>query len=284
MKKLAIINTSTGCTDYLDHGYDIKTARLRVIMGEDSYLDFAELTAEEFFSKIAANPDILPSSSTPNYVDYEDLLKECEKEGYEEALIITISSKLSASYAVAVNVADEYEGNLKVSVYDSLSAGLGEGYLSVEAAKMAKEGKSVAEIVKHLDELHDNYGMYLVVDSLRLLIKNGRLSGASGFIGSALKIKPILEVVKEGTIETLVKIRSSKKALRGLVDHFVTQVQNVEDFVAFIHTSDNPEAEQFLRDELAEKFPGKTVLETPVTPVLGCHTDCGVVALGYFKK
>ncbi|XMB66725.1 DegV family protein [Mycoplasmatota bacterium zrk1] len=284
MKKIGIINTSTGCTDYLNHGYNIKTARMRVVMGDKSYLDYTELTADKFFDMLEENPEILPSSSTPNYVEFQDLIKEFEDEGCEEVIIITISSNLSASYSIAVNAAEEYEGNVKITVYDSKKVALPEGYVAIEAAKLAEEGKKVQEIIEKLDRIHDNQKIFFVVDSLRLLIKNGRLSNASGFIGTALKIKPILEIDEEGKIQTLMKVRSTKKALRKLVDHFHNEVKEIEDFTILIHTSNNPEAEKFIQDEVAKYYPNKEVLIAPVTPVIGCHADAKVVAVGYVKK
>jgi len=282
--KVGIINTSTSGTDYLDHKYNLKTARMRVVMGDKTYLDFVEMKADEFFNTIAEDRSILPSTSTPNYVEFQELISEFEQDGYDEVLIITVSSELSASYQIAVNAAEEYEGKIKVRAYDSKTVALPEGLLTIEACKLAEEGKSTKEIIERLDYLQDNYRVFFVVDSLRLLIKNGRLSNASGFIGTALKIKPILEISKEGKVETMLKVRTAKKALETMYETFIEEVKDLDDYKIMIHTSNNPEVEKEIVDFVKKNYPDKETFVTPITPVVGCHTDIKIVALGYMKK
>jgi len=280
--KLGIINTSTSCTDYLDHKYDIRTARMRVIMEGKEYIDFIELTAPDFFSKIRNNHDITPTTSTPNVVDFQNLMEELENEGCTDILVLTISSGMSNAYSIAYSAANDYEGKANVKVFDTHTAAIQEGMFSLEACKLRDEGKSIDEVLERLHFLRDNNKILFVVDSLRQLIKNGRLSGAAGFVGNILKIKPFLHVNNEGVIENLDKVRTSKKALKAMVDYFVETVKDKEDFTITLITSDYAEGEEYVKAEVMKHYPDHTYVTSSLTPVVGCHTAEGVVGLGYF--
>lgn len=282
--KIGIINTSTACTDYLDHGYDILTARMRVIMEGKDYVDFLEMTAPDFFSKIRNDHSITPSTSTPNMMDYDNLIKELEADGCTDVLILTISSGMSNAYSIAHSAAEEYEGNARVVVFDTHTAAIQEGMFTLEACSMREAGKTIDEILGRLAYIRDNNKILFVVDSLRQLVKNGRLSNAAGFIGNMLKIKPMLHVDSEGKIVTLEKVRTSKKALQAMVNHFAKTVEDVEDFKITLITSDYPDGEAFVKQEVMKMFPDKEYEIASLTPVIGCHTAEGVVGLGYIIK
>ncbi|MCK5388765.1 MAG: DegV family EDD domain-containing protein, partial [Candidatus Izimaplasma sp.] len=206
MSKIAVIATSTGSLDYLDlKNENLKILRLKILAGDNEYSDFVELTAEKFYGMLKTDKNLVPSSSLPSIGELLEMLEEVEKEGYEEVIITTISSQLSGSYQIGVMGQTQYEGNLKIYVVDSLNAGPAEGYLSIVALRLLEEGKTAEEVVAFLETLKMKKKHYLLVDNLRLFIANGRLSGASGFIGSMLKIKPILEVTLEGKIESFEK-------------------------------------------------------------------------------
>jgi len=281
---IGIINTSTATTDYLDHDYDIRTARMRVIMEGKEYMDFVELTAPEFFSKIRNDHSITPTTSTPNMYEFEELIKELENEGCTEILILTISSQLSNCFSIATQVKEQYEGKARIEVFDTFTAAIQEAMFSVEACEMRKDGKSLDEIIERLYYIRKNNRILFVVDSLRQLVRNGRLSNAAGFVGNLLKIKPFLHVDDEGKIVTVEKVRTSKKALQAMVDHFFSIVRDVEDFKITFITSDHPEGEEFVRKQILARYPDKEFYQASLTPVIGCHTAEGVVGVGYVIK
>lgn len=282
--KIGIINTSTSCTDYLDHNYDIRTARMRVIMDGKEYVDYLEMTAPVFFDTIRKDHSITPTTSTPNIIDYQDLMTELEAEGCTDILVLTISAGMSNAYSIAVSAADDYEGKARVEVFNTKTAAIQEGMFTLEAGALREQGKSIDEIITRLEYIRDNNKILFVVDSLRQLIKNGRLSGAAGFVGNILKIKPFLHVNSEGVIENLDKVRTSKKALKAMVDYFIKEVKDVDDFIITLITSDYPEGEEYVKSEVMKHYPNKEYRTASLTPVVGCHTAEGVVGLGYIIK
>lgn len=284
MSKKAVIATSTSCLDYLNlEENDLRILRMKILMGTETLEDYFGITAEDFYDRLKANRKLVPSSTMPSIGEFLELLDELEKEGYEEVLAITISSELSGTYGVLkAAVENNYEGNLKVEVFDSRNAAISEGYIDLEALRLFKEGKSLKETVAFLTKLRTNRKQYFMVDNLRLFVANGRLSGAQGFLGSMMKIKPILEVNDEGKIVPFEKIRTTRKALSKMVNYVIEDCKKLDDFVVTYDTSDNLEGLEFIQAEMEAAFPGYKYYEAPITPVIGCHTGEGTVGIAYF--
>ena len=283
MNKRAIIATSTGCLDYVDFKHkDLRMLRMKIILNNETYNDFIDLTAEEFYSKLKNDNKLVPTSSMPSPGELYELLDSLVSEGYKEAIIIPISSGLSGSFDMLTKACENYEEDIKLVVVDSKNAAISEGWLSLEALRLHDEGKTTEEIVSYLEFIRTNRKQYFMVDNLRLFVANGRLSGASGFVGSMLKIKPILEVNDEGKIVPFKKIRSQKKALTEMVELVIEDCKKLDKFMITYDTSDNLEGLQFIKDKMEEAFPGYAYYEAPITPVIGCHTGVGTVGIAYF--
>ena len=154
----------------------------------------------------------------------------------------------------------------------------------MEAARMAKEGAQVPEILDRLASIRDNQGLLISVDTLKFLVKNGRLSGASGLIGSMLKIKPLLHLSHDGRVEAIEKIRTRKKALNRLVEKFLEdhQEKNIEVFL--IHANALDTAKE-VREKLLEKREDLKAIDIhPLTPVVGAHAGPGALGIGWIIK
>lgn len=283
MSKRAVIATSTGCLDYIDVPFDnFRILRMKIIMNEETYNDFIDITAEDFYQKLLDDKNLVPTSSMPSPGELYELLEELEQDGYDEVFVITISSGLSGTYGVCKMAVENYEGNLTVHVIDSKNAAISEGWISLEALRLIDEGVSTDEIIAYIDQIKTTRKQYFMVDNLRLFVANGRLSGASGFIGSMFKIKPILEVNDDGKIVPFKKIRTQKKALQEMVDLVIEDLKSIDDFIVTYDTSDNQEGIDYVKTRMEEAFPGYKYYEAPITPVIGCHTGIGTVGIAYF--
>lgn len=283
MSKTAIVSTSTGCLDYVDNNYDnLRILRMKIIINDESFNDFTEITASSFYKRLKEDNTLVPSSSMPSIGEIMELLDELEKENYEEVIITTISSELSGTYNVCLTVKNQYQGKLKIHVIDSRNAAITEGFLSLEALRLVKEKIPTKEIVEYLERLRINRKQYFMVDNLRLFVANGRLSGASGFIGSMFKIKPILEVNSAGKIVSLEKIRTQKKSLARMADIILGDLEKVNDFIMTYISSNNLEGLNYIKSRIEEVYPNHKYIEAPITPVLGAHTGVGTVGVAYF--
>jgi len=283
LSKIAVIATSTSCLDYLDvQDKNLRILRMKIIMGDDVFEDYIEMTADHFYGKLLADNKLVPSSSMPSIGELNEMLISLEKKKYDEVIIMTISSQLSGTHDVCLMAKNQYEGNLKIHVFDTLNAAVSEGFLSLEALRLIKEKKETDEIIPYLEKLRIKRKQYFMVDNLRLFVANGRLSGASGFIGSMLKIKPILQVNDEGKIVPYEKIRSQRKALERMVEIITHDLRSVKDFIVCYDTSDNLNGIMFVKNEIEKAFPNYKFIEAPITPVIGCHTGVGTVGIAFF--
>lgn len=283
MKKIGIVVCGNSGIDYLKHDYDIRLIRSALHVNDETYTDFVDIKAGDFYTMIEENPEFHPTTSqTPTGVILETYEK-MKKDGYEEIIAITISSKLSGTYEGAIMAANMVEG-VNVTVFDSKSVTYPEAFMALEAAKMAKAGKGVPSIIDRLNEIRENQGLLVSVDTLKYLVKNGRLSGAQGFLGSLMKIKPMLSLSREGKIEPIEKIRTRQKALKRIVAKFCEDIYQPPMEVFLIHAN----AEDVLEDvkkDLLEKLPElKDIKSYPLTPVVGAHAGHGALAIGWIKK
>ena len=283
MNKIAVIATSTGCLDYLNiKNENLRIIRMKIIMNEDIYSDYIEMTAEKFYSMLDNDHSLVPTSSMPSIGEFLVMLESLENEGYEEVIVTTISSELSGTYKVFLMGKKQYSGKLKIHIIDSLNAAISEGFISLEALRLIDEGKATKEIIPYLEKLKTNRKQYFMVDNLRLFVANGRLSGASGFMGSMFKIKPILIVNDQGEIVSFEKVRTQKKSLTRMVDLVLEDLKNLKDFIITYDTSNNVEGLEFVKNKIKKVYPNYKYIEAPITPVIGCHTGVGTVGIAYF--
>ncbi|MDD3171783.1 MAG: DegV family protein [Bacilli bacterium] len=282
-QKIATIVCGNSGIDYLKHPYKIDVFRSVLFVDEEEFEDYIDITADAFYKRLLLNPNTNVKTSQTSTGDMLEVYKRLESEGFTDAIVVTISSYLSGTFQNAVLAAGMVD-SLKVHVFDSKAVVYPEAKMALTAAKMAEEGYSVEEILEKLAHIRDNLRIYFSVDTLKYLVKNGRLSVASGFLGGLLKLKPLLWINPDGKIESIEKIRTSKKALERVKEKFFEEVKDI-DFEPFvIYTTDISLAEDIAK-EIMEKYPHiKEVPMQPLTPVVGAHAGPGAYALGYIKK
>ena len=283
MNKTAVISTSTGSLDYVKTDYDnLRILRMKLELNGETFNDFIELTANDFYKRLIEDKSLVPTSSMPSIGELFVMLEELEKKGYDDVIISTISSELSGTYNVCLMAKNQYEGNMNIHVIDTRNAAITEGFISLKALSLIKEGKSAIEVVEYLEKLRINRKQYFMVDNLRLFVANGRLSGASGFVGSMFKIKPILEVNNAGKIVSLEKIRTQKKSLSRMADIILGDLEKVDKFIITYISSQNLEGLNYIKSRIEEVYPNHEFIEAPITPVIGCHTGVGTVGVAFF--
>jgi DegV family protein with EDD domain len=281
MKKVAILVCSNAGLDYLEYPKDIKILRSVIHFGTDeSYDDFTQMDAKTFYERITNKPDDIPKTSYVSIGYMIELFEQLEKEGYEEALVITISSKLSGLYEAVVRLSKE--SSLKVTAFDSLTLAYAEAYMALTAHKLAEQGLSVKEIIPHLEKIRDNDKVYFAVNTLLYLVKNGRLSKLQGTLGTMLQLKPLLVLGDEGKVETLEKIRTIHKAHQRVLEMYIedTKDLNVLTYISHAHAD---EYVDWFKTEINKVFPNREVVVAYLTPVVGAHTGPKGIGIGYIK-
>ncbi len=283
MSKIGLVVCGNSGIDYIDHPYDIRVIRSTLIFGEEEYTDFVDIQADAFYQMLRENPDLHPTTAQTATGEILDTYEKLKKDGYEEIIVVTISAKLSGTYEGARIAGNMLEG-VPVHVFDSKSVAYGEAYMILKAAEMAQAGHGVPEIIDTLSQIRENQGLYVSVDTLEFLVKNGRLSGVGGWVGTKLKIKPMLHLTREGRIEPLEKIRSRKKAINRIVDRFLEERREA-DLEPFIVHANAYDALEDVRSRLQEARPEiGEVKDYPLTPVVGAHAGPGALAIGWIVK
>lgn len=282
MNKIGIVVCGNSGVDYLKLDYPVKVLHSMLNLDGKEYEDFVDITAEEFYNKVVNEPDVsISTSQTPTGLiaeTYETL----KNDGFKDIIAITISSKLSGTFQGASLAADMVDG-IDVRVIDSKSVSHGEYYLVRKAIEMVKTGHSLDDIEKALLELRNNTKIYVLVDTLKYLVKNGRLSVASGFLGSLLKIKPLLHITEEGALVPLEKIRTTSKARERLLEILAEDIKSL-DVEVFIAYTNNLEDAKILKEKILALRPTIVVDLVPLTPVVGAHAGPGTLGVGYLKR
>ena len=282
MSKVGIMVCGNSGVDYLKLDYPVKIIHSTLNLGGKEYEDFVDITADAFYETVVNNPDIAISTSQTPTGKIAEVYESFKAEGYDSVVAITISSKLSGTYQGAVLAASMVE-DLEIEVVDSRSVSHGEYYLVKRAIEMAKAGRTVKEIKAELDVLRENIRIFVLVDTLKYLVKNGRLSATSGFLGTLLKIKPLLHVLPEGTLVPLEKIRTTSKARERLLELLIENIKDKKVDIFIAYTNNKPDAEVIKQLILAQRADVLVEL-VPLTPVVGAHAGPGTLGVGYIVR
>ena len=243
---LAIITDST-CDLPADELRDLHIRRvpLYVNFRGEVLKDWLEITPGDIVAGVSAGAAI-PSTSQPSPQDFINAFQAAVTQGATEILCITISSRLSGTYQSATVAAEELE--VPVHVFDTLAASLGIAMMLKRAAVMRDEGADAGTILGELERIRAAAMLRFTVGTLEYLKKNGRIGGAGALLGSLLNIKPILAVL-DGRVESVGRVRGSKKALETMVKDFREVAAQGTPVVYFLHIQDLPAAEA-LKQEL----------------------------------
>lgn len=280
MTKIRIVTDSTADIPQQEQeALGIEVVPLKVHFGTDTYVDGIDITASEFYEKLAAATE-LPTTSQPSPVDFMDVYKKWEDEPDTEIISIHISSAFSGTYQSAVLAKSLLEEQMKVHIVDSRSTCYGLGMLAVSAAKAAQEGKSAEAILAMLEKLRADTRIYFVVDTLEYLYKGGRIGKASAMFGSLLNIKPILTIDDSGEVAPVDKVRGAKKALHRMIELLKEEFGDRPICLCVGHSgAESKESAEELRDMVMSQVNVQSDSYIEIGPVIGVHTGPGTLAV-----
>jgi len=278
MSKVAIITDSTAyIPDEYINEYNITVVPQVLIWGDEEFKDGIDILPDEFYARLE-NAKVMPSTSQVTPQSFIDVYTRLSEQG-KDILSILISDKLSGTIASAIQ-AKEIVPNAKVEIVDSKTTSMALGYQVLSVARAAHEGASMSECVEIAKQARECTGVVFAVDTLEFLYRGGRIGGGSRFLGSALNIKPILEVT-DGRIEALERVRTRKKSLERLVELVGERIGGRSPVrVATLHANSPVDARECLN--VAEKrFNAVESIFSSVSPVIGTHAGPGTVGLAF---
>lgn len=279
MSKTAIVTDSTAyLPEEIISTYHINVVPLVVIWGEETFLDNVEMGPEEFYKRLSTAAQ-MPSTSQPTILAFYDVFKKLHAEGYD-ILTIVISSALSGTLDSAFQ-AKKMLPDVNIALVDSQSTSLPMAFMVLAAARAAKTGMPLEECVKVVETVRDHTQVFFALDTLEFLHRGGRIGGASRFLGTALKLKPIL-ILEDGKIEALEKVRTSKRAHERLIELVEAEVSNKSpiNFLGVVHAAAEETAQELLK-VVEQKFEPDELMFATLSPVLGTHTGPGTIGIAY---
>lgn len=255
----------------------ITVVPLNVVFGNEIYRDGVDLTTDEFYQKLERS-QTLPTTSTPPLQTFIELYDKLAEET-NEILVITISRKLSATGEGAIKAVESMEKKCRVEVMDSRWAMMAEGLLVIAAAKAARAGANLDELLKLTERNISRVEMRLAFDTLEYLKRGGRIGKARALLGSMLGINPILGI-KDGEVFPFGRERSRAKAINHLYE-FVMGYSQIDELA--IEDATTPDETDGLVEKLGAKFPKERIYRSKLSPVIGTNTGphvIGVAVLG----
>ena len=255
----------------------ITVVPLTVFFGEEAYLDGVELDNAGFYTKMASSKD-LPRTSQPAPAAFQEAFKRLIDEGADAILSVHLSSKLSGTYQSACTARDSLPEDIRkvpIEVIDSLTISVGMNYAIQQAARLAREGKSLEEIKAATEDTLGRSKILAVLDTLEYVRRGGRIGGASAMLGNMLSFKPIIALTG-GEVVPVERPRTRAKAYARVAQ--LLSEQGPLEYVAIIET--NSEVGQQLGEVIQSVYSGE-LSHYGLGAAIGTHTGPGTAAIAY---
>jgi DegV family protein with EDD domain len=255
----------------------ITVVPLFIHFGNEVYQDGIDLSADEFYRRLVAEPKLPKTSAPPSNVlmeTYERLAAESD-----EIISIHISTKLSATYNSALIGKRGVKVGCRVEVIDSFSASIGLGLLVITAAKAALTGADLDQITAMITQTISRTHYFGMVDTLEYLHKGGRIGKAQAFLGSLLNIKPLL-AVRDGEVYPLERVRSRSKAIARLCE-LVAEFHGIKE-MAIAHAT-TPDELEALAERLAPLFPQGEIYKSRCGSTIGTYLGPGCLTVALIE-
>lgn len=286
MNKVAVMTDSnSGITQNEAKETGITVLPMPFIIDGKTYYEDISLTQEEFYDKLEQNADV--STSQPSV---EDVLKYWDKalEDADELVYIPMSSGLSGSCSTAQMLSRDYDG--KVQVVDNQRISVTQRQSAMDAMELAGRGMNAAQIKEILEQEKLQSSIYIMLDTLTYLKKGGRITPAAAALGTALRLKPVLQIQGE-KLDAFTIARTKKQGVAKMINAMETDIKerfgglgNIDNIhIEVAHTANEEAAREFV-EELREHFGVKEeIICDPLSLSVSCHIGPGALAIACSK-
>lgn len=263
-----------------EHG--IPVIPLKIHWGDETYIDGVTLGPEQFYRWLQERDDF-PSTSQPSAGEFVEFFKSVtEARDAETILGVFISSELSGTM-LSANQAKTMLPEMDIALIDSRSVSLGLGFQVLAAHQSVQEGAALDEVMEQVRRVRENTTLMFTVDTLDYLHRGGRIGGAARLLGSALNLKPLLNI-EDGRVEVLEKIRSRGKALQRMLDLAEETLGDHKPVAAGVIDVDASKAAEKMVNDVMQRLEPRRLYRSVVTPVVGGHAGPGTVGLGFYTE
>ena len=285
MSRVAIVTDScASIPESLLQSLKIHWVPYYIHRGQDVLRDLVSAPRESFYRWLPTARE-LPQTASPGPGDYIRVYERIvEEEETDQIVSIHMTSKASGAYqaaSVAVSTLRERLPNLRVEVIDTLNVSMCQGWMAIEAARAALEGKSLSDVVDVVRRMVPLTRMIQMADTLKYLYMGWRIGKATHLVGSLLKIRPLIGM-EEGIIVPLGQARSRRRAyemMADMVERTVGQMGSIK--VAYVHAAAQEEVEK-IRSLIEGRLNAVESIVAELSPALGVHSGPGTAGICYY--
>jgi len=252
---------------------EIPVVPLHIQFGSDTYKDRIDLSPEQFYDKLA-HSSVLPTTSAPSPGAFAEVFDDLAAK-YSQILGVFVSRKLSATYEAALQGIKLMKRKCEIQVIDSTLGIMGEGFLAMEAAKRAKAGAKLKELVSLVSETIPRIHVRVALSTLEYLARGGRIGKVQALLGSMLRMNPIIGL-KDGVAFPAARVRSRARATEWFLE-FASKFSKVKA-LAVEYGTNVAEAKAFA-ERMASVFPKASIYMSNVSPVIGTHTGPNLLGM-----
>lgn len=280
-RRVAVVTDSTAdLPSELLNRYDIHVAPQILIMGSNTWLDGVDIDPPRFYELLRASPDF-PTTSQPSAAYFQELFVKLAKD-VEGIVAILLSDELSGTLdsarTAAANLAD-----IPIEIIDSRGVSMMLGFCVLAAARAAAAGEGLKGVADTARALMDRVHVYFIVDTFEYLHRGGRIGAAAKLVGSALDLKPVLEI-SDGMVKPVAKVRTRRKALKKVLELLEGQLAGREGVhMSVLNVAAAEEAAQF-KAELEARFDPVEMIDAECGPVVGTHAGPGTVGVAFYAE
>lgn len=265
-----VTDSSCDLPENIIREYDITVVPMNVEIDGQHFKEDIDISPEEFWQKMN-DSNKLPKTAQPAPGKFAEVFKKIQSEG-DEPLCITISSKLSGTYQSAL-IGGGLSGD-KAKVFDSLAGSLSHGIQVLKAARLAKKGKNMKEIIEVLKEHRSGVEIIIPLDTLENIVKGGRMNKFQGSLAKILNIKVILKGV-DGEVKLFKKVRGSKKFRQSILELLKTAGNSTRDLIFGITHVDNLKDANFFKEEIIKLYGSVEVIINSMGPTMATYAGKG---------
>ena len=254
----------------LKERYSVHLVPFKLYIDEKEYVDDENIDVNHFIDEMGKSPTA-PRSACPSPGDFLEHL-----HGDEDCFLVTISSKLSATFNSAKLAKDMFFEDFTekfIHVFDSKSASVAETLISIKIHDLYRQNIANIDIVNQVTKYIDEMKTYFVAGSLNNLIKNGRISKFKGAIATLSNIRPIMGADNDGNIQLIEKTKGVDKTFMRLVEIVSENAKFVEDKVLAIAHVNNIERAKWLKEEILKRCAFKEILILPTAALSSMYCD-----------
>ncbi|MHA1124443.1 MAG: DegV family protein [Candidatus Heimdallarchaeota archaeon] len=279
MQKVAIVTDSTcDIPDEIVADLGIIVVPLKVYMGKEVFTAGIDLTSEEFYEKMVTLKDT-PSTKPPSFKAFYGTYEDASE--ISESIISIHISRLMSETIISAKEARKMLPHIDIRIYDSFTTGASLGLVVMKAAMAAKEGKSIDEISVLVEESIRNTRVVGIPETLKYLIKGGRIGRARGLIGNLLGMIPVLSVYM-GETSSVTTVNGLDKAIAWIIQFLKEEGLNANSMVSLTHGNNIQLATKF-SNLIRMEFKCEMQFTGLVGPVVGAHLGPGSIYFGYIK-